>query len=67
MFSTKDILKLMGPNTAAFIDRSKDLGTLEPGKLADIVMVEGDPLQLITNLLNVRMTIIGGRIMFDKR
>ena len=58
---------MMGPNTAAFIDMSDDLGTLEPGKLADMVMVDGDPLELIFNLLNVQVVIQGGEIVVDKR
>jgi imidazolonepropionase-like amidohydrolase len=67
MFSPKDIVKLMGPNTAAFIDMSDSLGTLEPGKLADIVLIDGNPLDLIYNVLNVRVTIKGGRIVADHR
>jgi imidazolonepropionase-like amidohydrolase len=67
MFSTRDIVKLMGPNTAAFIERRADLGTLEAGKLADIVLVEGDPLDLITNLLNVKVVVKGGTVVVDKR
>ncbi len=67
MFSPRDILKLMGPNTAAFIELTEDLGTLEPGKLADIVVVNGDPLELILELLNVQVVIKGGEIVVDKR
>jgi imidazolonepropionase-like amidohydrolase len=67
MFSTQDIIKLMGPNTAAFIEKSKDLGTLEAGKLADIVLVDGDPLDLIYNLLNVKVVVKGGTVVVDKR
>ena len=67
MFSEKDIIKLMGPNTAAFIEKTNDVGTLQPGKLADIVIVEGDPLDLIYNLLNVRVVLKGGTIVVDKR
>ena len=67
MFSTTDIIKLMGPNTAAFIEKSKDLGTLEAGKLADIVLVTGDPLDLIYNLLNVKVVVKGGAVVVDKR
>ena len=67
MFSPIDILKLMGPNTAAFIDMSDDLGTLAPGKIADIVIVDGDPLDLIFNLLNVEVVIKGGEIVVDHR
>jgi len=67
MFSTSDIIKLMGPNTAAFIEKSKDLGTIESGKLADIVLVDGDPLDLIYNLLNVKVVVKGGTVVVDKR
>lgn len=67
LFSPKDIVKLMGPNTAEFIDMSDDLGTLEPGKLADIVIIDGDPLVDISNLLNVMVVIKGGEIVADLR
>jgi imidazolonepropionase-like amidohydrolase len=67
MFSTTDIIKLMGPNTAAFIEKSKDLGTLEAGKIADIVLVTGDPLDLIHNLLNVKVVVKDGTVVVDKR
>src|SRR5438093_8090237 len=43
MFSMPDIIKLMGPNTASYIEMSDQLGTLEPGKLADIVVIDGNP------------------------
>jgi imidazolonepropionase-like amidohydrolase len=46
---------------------SDDLGTLAPGKIADIVIVDGDPLDLIFNLLNVEVVIKGGEIVVDHR
>ena len=67
MFSPLDILKLMGPNTAAFIEMSDDLGTLAPGKIADIVIVDGDPLDLIFNLLKVEVVIKDGKVVVDNR
>ena len=67
MFSPQDIVKLMGPNTAAFIEKSADLGTLEPGKLADIVVLDGNPLDGYWNLLNTRVVIKGGDVVVDKR
>jgi imidazolonepropionase-like amidohydrolase len=67
MFSPQDIVKLMGPNTAAFLDRSSDLGTLESGKLADIVLLDGNPLDGYWNLLNAKVVIKGGEIVVDKR
>jgi imidazolonepropionase-like amidohydrolase len=67
VFSPIDIIQIMGPNSAAFIDRSKDIGTLEPGKLADIVVLAGNPLDGYWNLLTAKVVIKGGVIMVDKR
>ena len=67
MFSPQDLVKLMGPNTAAFIEKSSELGTLEPGKLADITIVDGNPLEGYWNLLNARVVIKEGNILVDKR
>lgn len=67
MFSAQDIIKMMGPGTAAFMDTMSDRGRLEPGTLADIVLVNGDPLELIHDLLNVKVVIKGGAIVVDKR
>lgn len=67
MFSTQDIVKLMGPNSASYIEMSDQLGTLEAGKLADIVIVNGNPLDGYWNMLNTRLTIVGGRIVSDQR
>ncbi|WP_221390951.1 amidohydrolase family protein [Dyadobacter sp. NIV53] len=41
---------------------SKDLGTLEKGKLADLVILDGDPMVNIKDLLNVETVIRNGEI-----
>jgi hypothetical protein len=48
-------------------DGSADLGTLEPGKLADIVILDGNPLDGYWHLLNARVVIKGGDVVVDKR
>jgi imidazolonepropionase-like amidohydrolase len=67
VFSRKDIIKIMTRNAAATVGRSKEIGTLEPGKLADIVILDGNPLEDIDHLLNVKLVIKGGEIVLDKR
>ncbi|GAB3735460.1 DPP IV N-terminal domain-containing protein [Spirosoma lituiforme] len=42
---------------------SKDLGSIEPGKLADLVIVNGDPLTNIRDVLNVEQVIRNGEVL----
>ncbi len=66
MFSMRDIVQLMGPNTAAYINMADELGTLEPGKLADIVLVDGDPFEGYWNMLKARLVLKEGVVVVDK-
>ena len=45
---------------ARIIGRAADLGTLEPGKLADIIVVRGDPLSNIEALADVDVVVKDG-------
>ena len=40
----------------------KDLGSLEPGKLADIIVVAGDPLRDIKDAAKVQTVLVDGRV-----
>lgn len=67
MFSMQDIIKLMGPNTAAYINMADELGTLETGKFADIVLVEGNPMEGYWHMLNAKVVLKEGVVVVDKR
>jgi len=67
MFSATDIIKLMGPNTASYIQMGDQLGTLEAGKLADITIVDGNPLDGYWNMLKTKVVLKGGKVVVDKR
>jgi imidazolonepropionase-like amidohydrolase len=47
-------------NAARMIGREKDLGTIEAGKLADLVILDADPLQDIRNVTRIYRTMKGG-------
>lgn len=48
---------------AEVIGRDGDLGSVEPGKLADITVVDGNPLTDLRATRNVRVVIKGGEVM----
>ena len=57
----------LDPTSGIFLDLSGELGTLEAGKLTDIVIIDGDSLTDISDLANVAVVIKGGRVVVDNR
>jgi imidazolonepropionase-like amidohydrolase len=66
VFSPRDIVTMITRNAARATLHGDEFGTLEPGKLADIVIVEGDPLTDVTALFDVATTIKEGRVLFER-
>jgi imidazolonepropionase-like amidohydrolase len=57
-------------NAAEAVHLDKDIGTLEPGKCADILLVDGNPAEDITVLQprdNIKMVMKDGNIFVDRR
>ena len=48
---------------AGILGKAADLGTIEPGKLADIIVVNGNPYYDITALSHVETVVKGGRVV----
>ena len=57
-----EALRTATVNTARLLGAAADLGTLERGKLADLVVVEGNPLTNIADAMNVRTVIKNGDV-----
>lgn len=61
-FSSADALRASMIKVAQNIGVENDLGSIEVGKLADMVIIDGDPLEDIRDILNVEATIKGGHL-----
>jgi imidazolonepropionase-like amidohydrolase len=52
---------------AAVCGVGAELGTVEMGKIADLIVVAANPLEDITNVRRLQLVLKDGRIVSDKR
>jgi len=67
MFSMADIHRIIGPNAARYVGMADQIGTLEPGKLADILLIDGNPTLNVYEMLKTKVVLKEGKVVVDKR
>lgn len=67
VFSNEEVVDIVTRSAAFSMRRDDALGTLIPGRIADMVMVDGDPLTDLDALFRVRVVIRSGRVVVDDR
>jgi Tol biopolymer transport system component/imidazolonepropionase-like amidohydrolase len=65
-FTPLQALRAATLDGARYLGLDKDLGSIEAGKLADIVVLEGNPLEDIRQSTSIQMVIANGRIYDGK-
>jgi imidazolonepropionase-like amidohydrolase len=56
------VIKSATVNAADLLDMTSSIGTIEAGKYADIIAVDGSPLDNIETLLDVGFVMKGGKV-----
>src|SRR5262245_11975976 len=67
MFSMADIHRIIGPNAARYVGMADQIGTLEPGKLADIILIDGNPTLNVYEMLKTKVVLKEGKVVVDTR
>jgi imidazolonepropionase-like amidohydrolase len=67
VFSMADIHRIIGANAARYVGMADQIGTLEAGKIADIILLDGDPTQNIYEMLKTKVVLRDGKVLIDKR
>jgi len=62
-FTPLEALQTATLSPARFLGRTVDLGSVETGKLADLVLLDADPLQDIHNTRKIRAVVLAGRFL----
>jgi imidazolonepropionase-like amidohydrolase len=60
------ILQAATVNGAKWLGKEAEFGTIQPGRRAHLLLVDGDPLQKIEDLRNVVLVAQDGRIVFHR-
>jgi len=64
-YSVSEALVAATKTSAEILAMGDKLGTLEPGKLADVILIDGEPDKNLDHLANVNMVIRDGAVIVD--
>ena len=67
VLSAEEIVASLTRDAARYLDLEGEIGTLESGKAADLVIVDGDPLEDLAALANIVAVIRDGKLVVDNR
>ena len=67
VFSHADIVQMLTKNAAITAGLGDETGTLEAGKRADVVVVDGDPLTDVNAVHDVVLVVKDGEVVVDNR
>lgn len=62
-FPPMEALRAATRNIAVAYGKDKDLGTLEPGKIADVILLDRDPLKSAENYRRIHMVLKDGEVV----
>ena len=60
------VLQAATSNPARHLGRDQELGTVQTGKLADLVLLDADPIQQISNTRRINAVVVNGRLLDRK-
>jgi hypothetical protein len=61
--SPLEALRTATINPAKFLGKEKEIGTIEKGKFADLVLLEASPLENISNTQRINAVVVNGRYL----
>jgi hypothetical protein len=65
-FTAVEAIQIATQNGARFLGREDEIGTLLPGRRADVVLIKGDPVKNIAEIENVEIVFKDG-VGYDSR
>lgn len=61
--SAREVIEIATRRNAEFLRKDKDIGTIASGKLADILIIEGNPLADLKNIGRIAVVMQGGKVI----